>query len=104
MEDTIFDFSNLQELVERLIVYSVNALSDVCNTIGEVVPNPDPFPAFIENMYIDDGSPGAMAFFYINNFVDIPTILAIFSGWFLMFAFAWIIQMLWKLTKMKNKG
>lgn len=102
MED--FTFQSVAVLVEMAIVSFINAIADFVNAVANAVPNPDPFPAVIENLVIDDGSIGAQAFFFINQFVDIGTIVGIFAAWFPMFAMAWIFQLLWTIGKAKNKG
>lgn len=94
----------IQLVVEVGIVSIINALTGLCDAVGSTVPNPDPFPPLIENLYIDDGSPGAMAFFYVNQFIDVTAILTMIYAWLVMFAMGWIFQMIWNLAKMKNKG
>lgn len=99
-----FTFESISVLVEMAIVAFINAIASFVNSVANAVPNPDPFPPLIENLVIDDGSIGAQAFFFINQFVDIGSILGILFAWFPMFAMAWIFQMLWTLAKAKNKG
>lgn len=102
MED--FSFDLVAKAVEMAIVAFINAVADFVSAIANYVPNPDPFPELIENMVIDDGSIGAQAFYFINQFVDVGTIVGIFLAWFPMFALAWVFQLMWTLMKAKNKG
>lgn len=99
-----FTFDTISKAVEMIIVGFINAIADFVNAIANAVPNPDPFPPVIENLVIDDGSIGAQAFFFLNQFVDIGTIVGIIAAWFPMFAMAWVFQLLWNLAKAKNKG
>lgn len=94
----------IPESVEYVIISILNAINDAVGSLTSVVPNPDPFPPLIENMVIDNGSFGARAFFYMNQFVDVGLIAGMILAWFPIFVGAWLIQMLWSWAKAKNKG
>lgn len=104
MEGIGFDLNLMQTAIEFFIVNFINTVAGYVSAAASVLPNPDPFPGFIENLAIDDGSVGAQAFFILNQFVDVATCVSILLGWFVIFAMGWIFQFFWNLFKLKNKG
>lgn len=64
--------------------------------------NPDPFPEIIEDMTFDASSPVVQAWTWINNFIDVSTLLLIFQAWLEMFLLAWAIMLLWRWIKART--
>lgn len=99
-----FDFDTMQQIMQWLLVSGINCVADGVSTLAGYLPNPDPFPGILDGLTLGQDTPGQTAFYFINQFVDVATILGIFLAWIPMFATAWIIQMLWNWAKAKNKG
>lgn len=99
-----FSLDMIPDIIGHVIVDFINLLASVIQPVAAILPNPDPFPTIIDSLSIDGGSPGAIAYFYLNQFIDLNFIFGVMVTWFTMFGMAWLIQMLWNWAKLKNKG
>lgn len=79
----------------------LEAIAGFFNSILEVV-NPDPFPEMIQNMQFSADSPFVTAWAWINNFVDVGSMLLIFQSWLTMFVTAWAIMLLLRWIKARS--
>ena len=85
--------------IGQIFLDILTVVSDSITELLGMLPNPDPFPEILEDMDLSSDDAGVQAYFWLNQFVDIPAVVAILAAWFTMFAIGWIIMMLWKWIK-----
>lgn len=85
--------------IGEIFLSILEVVSNAITTLVGMLPNPDPFPAIIQQLNIDTSDQATFAFYWLNNFVDLPMITGILAAYFTMFGLAWIIMMLWKWLK-----
>lgn len=85
--------------IGAIFLQILQVVSDAITNLVGMLPNPDPFPEIINSLEIDTGDNATTAFYWLNQFVDLPLITSVLAAYFTMFALAWVIMMLWKWLK-----
>lgn len=85
--------------VSAIFIQILTVVSDAITSLVGMLPNPDPFPEIINDLEIDTSDNATIAFYWLNQFVDIPLITNVLAAYFTMFAIGWIIMMIWKWLK-----
>lgn len=85
--------------IGKIFLDILTVISDTITTLLGMLPNPDPFPAIINNLRIEASNPFAIACFWLDQFLDLSLIISFLEAFFSMFAIGWIILMLWKWLK-----
>lgn len=99
-----FVYSQVVQALQMALVAFINGLAAVVGTIGRILPNPDPFPQIIEGLNFGGNESSAIAFYWLNQFVDVTTVSYVLITWFVIFSLGWVYQFVWNLIKVKNKG
>lgn len=79
----------------------VDWVYEVVSQLLSILPNPDPFPEIIDGMTIDAESMYTVAYFWMDQFIDMDAVIVMFGSWFMMFPFAWVIMWLWKVMRVR---
>ena len=82
--------------IGEIFLSILQVVSDSITALLSILPNPDPFPDILENLELETSNAGVVAYYWLNQFVDVPGVTYILATWFTMFGIAWVIMMLWK--------
>lgn len=85
--------------VEEIFLGVLDAITSAVATLLGFLPNPDPFPAILDELTLSTSDSIVVAYQWLNTFTYADVILESLSIWFLMFPLAWVIMWLWKWLK-----
>lgn len=89
------------DVVYDFFIAVLNGFIDVVAALLDVLPNPDPFPAMIDDLVVQGGDVVAVAYYWLDAFFVADAVVQIFTAWFALFALAWVIQWLWRLIRVR---
>lgn len=82
--------------VGDLFLQILTVVSDMITALVGMLPNPDPFPAILEEVSLESSDMMVIAYYWLDQFIMADAVITMFGLWFVMFPVAWIIQTLWK--------
>lgn len=85
--------------VGEVFLAILGTVSDFISALLGMLPNPDPFPAILDDVAVQSGDALTVAYYWLDQFFIADAVITVLGGWFVMFPLAWIIMMLWKWVK-----
>lgn len=90
---------NILQFIQQGLLDVLTTIVSIISALVGVLPNPDPFPAMLDDMERGGNEALTVAVYWLGQFVDIPGCVAAVESFFLMFALAWLIMTIWKWAK-----
>lgn len=93
------NLDNIVQFIQQGFLDVLTTIVSMISALIGVLPNPDPFPAMLDDMERGGNEAFTVAVYWLGQFVDIPGCVVAIETWFLMFATAWLIMTVWKWAK-----